>query len=204
MSLTKFNKNDLINIIKENDNLLTIKELLNIINYKFNDLYIDKFWDNIKDDKDIYVDIEMIKLMGYKSEENKENKRQYLNLLKENFEENKDYKFMNSNEFREYSKCSLTPFENQNLNPHNKVKNLLVTPDCFKLSLMLLRTEKAKEIREYYVELEKIFKFYLEYQNEYQNEYQKYQLLLTEEKISYQDKLLQDKNKELLKLKEKK
>jgi MSV199 domain-containing protein/Meiotically Up-regulated Gene 113 (MUG113) protein len=203
MSLTKFNKDNLINIIKENDNLLTVEELLTIVNYAIKKIYFDIFWNNIKDDKDIYIDNEMIKYMGYSDVDINASKRCYLNILKENFKENIDYKLINNKEFNESTKCGMTHLENSNLNTHNKVKHLLVTPDCFKLSLMLLRTEKAKEIREYYVELEKIFKFYLEYQNEYQ----KYQLLLSEEKheeleekISYQDKLLQEnanKNKVL-------
>lgn len=45
---------------------------------------------------------------------------------------------------------------------------MIVSTDCFKQSLMLLRTNKAKEIRKYYIELEKIFKFYLQYQAKYQ------------------------------------
>lgn len=50
----------------------------------------------------------------------------------------------------------------------NKTKHLIVSPDCFKQSLMMLRTDKAKEIKKYYIELEKIFKFYLQYQTKYQ------------------------------------
>jgi MSV199 domain-containing protein/T5orf172 domain-containing protein len=185
MSLTKFNKDDLINIIKENDNLLSIKELLNKKNYEFNNLYIDKFYENIKDDKDIYVDTEMIKLMGFNRSEIKKNKQDYINILKDNFEENIDYKLINNKEFNESSKCQIMTLENSNLNTHNKVKHLLVSPDCFKQSLMLLRTNKSKEIRKYYIELEKIFKYYLEYQNLYKDN----QLLLSE------DKIIKDKQK---------
>jgi hypothetical protein len=35
---------------------------------------------------------------------------------------------------------------------------------------MLLKTNKSKEIKKYYIELERIFKFYLDYQNQYKNQ----------------------------------
>ena len=58
--------------------------------------------------------------------------------------------------------------ENIEVNTHNKTKHLIVSPDSFKQSLMIVKTNKAKEIRKYYTELEKIFKFYLQYQSKYQ------------------------------------
>lgn len=61
-----------------------------------------------------------------------------------------------------------TYIENNDINTSNKTKHLIVSPDCFKQSLMILKTNKSKEIKKYYIELEKIFKFYLQYQNKYQ------------------------------------
>jgi hypothetical protein len=52
----------------------------------------------------------------------------------------------------------------------------------------MVGTKKAKEVKKYYIELEKIFKLYSEYQNKYKDN----QLLLSEEKISYQEKLIED------------
>ena len=43
------------NIININQPILTIKELLNKLNYKYNDIFLDKFWQNIKDDIWIYI-----------------------------------------------------------------------------------------------------------------------------------------------------
>lgn len=156
--------NSLINI---KEPILTIKELLNKLNYEYNDIFIDKFWQNIKDDIWLYIDEDMLKYIGYIRSENKKNKQDYLNLLKENFEYNIDYKLMFSKEFHDFSKCHNLTLRNNIKNEHNKVKHLIVSPDCFKQSLMLLKTKKSKEIKKYYIELEKIFKFYLEYQNEY-------------------------------------
>lgn len=164
MSLSTLNMNKIIDIDNE---MLSVKEILKIVNYNINDIYIDKFWDSIKGDKWIYIDNEMLAWMGFNRSEIKKNKQDYINLLKDNFEELSDYKSLNSKEFNNISKCQTSVLENVEINNHNKVKHLIVSQDCFKQSLMLLKTEKSKEIKKYYVESEKIFKFYLEYQNQY-------------------------------------
>ena len=156
--------NNLVNIDKP---LLSIKELLTNINYQYNDVFFDNFWQNIKDDIWIYIDDNMLKYIGYNRLENKKNKQDYLNILKENFDIDIDYKLLFANQFKEFSKSYKLTLRNEYINDHNKVKHLIVSPDCFKQSLMLLRTKKATEIKKYYIELEKIFKFYLEYQNKY-------------------------------------
>jgi hypothetical protein len=112
----------------------------------------------------------MLKYIGYSEIDINSAKRTYLILLKDNFEEQIDYKLLNSKEFLNNPKCVITHLENSNINTHNKVKHLIVSPDCFKQSLMLLKTNKAKEIKKYYIELEKVFKLYLEYQNQYKNQ----------------------------------
>ena len=158
--------NDIININKP---LLTVKELLNKLNCQYNTLFLDKFWNNIKDDMWIYIDDNMLKYIGYNRSEYKKNKQDYLNILKDNFEFDNDYKLLFSKDFEEFSKCQKLALSNSIINEHNKVKHLIVSPDCFKQSLMLLKTEKSKEIKKYYIELEKVFKLYLEYQNQYKN-----------------------------------
>jgi hypothetical protein len=56
-------------------------------------------------------------------------------------------------EFNNFLSRSEVHLENNvKINEHNKVKHIIVTSDCFKLSLMLLQTNKSKEIRKYYIE----------------------------------------------------
>ena len=78
------------NIININQPILTIKELLNKLNYKYNDIFLDKFWQNIKDNIWIYIDDCMLKYMGYNSIEIFKEKQNYYDLIKRNFEENID------------------------------------------------------------------------------------------------------------------
>jgi hypothetical protein len=62
-SIVNFKYSDLIN---SNNQLLTIKELLISIGYNSDNLYIDRFWNSIQDDKWIYLDRELILWLDYK------------------------------------------------------------------------------------------------------------------------------------------
>ncbi len=194
MSTLKINNN----IININQPILTVKELLNKLNYKYNDIFLDRFWQNIKDDIWIYIDEEMLKYIGYSEIDINSSKRTYLILLKDNFEEQNDYKLLNSKEFLKNSKCVITHLENSNINTHNKVKHLIVSPDCFKQSLMLLKTNKSKEIKKYYIELEKVFKFYLEYQNEYR----KLELENNKKELEEKENIINEQKEEINNVKE--
>jgi phage anti-repressor protein len=108
------------------------------------------------------------KYIGYYDIDINSSKRAYIIILKDNFEEENDFKLLNNKEFIDISKCIIMHLENIEINNHNKTKHLIISPDCFKQSLMLLKTKKSKDIRSYYIELEKIFKFYLQYQNLHQ------------------------------------
>ena len=180
-----------VDIININNDFLTIKELLKEVKYEYNDLYIDKFWENIQYDKWIYIDNNILSWLGYSNIDIISSKRAYIIILKDNFEKDIDYKIINNKEFKEHSKCMDMHLENIEISDHNRTKHLIISPDCFKQSLMMIKTNKAKEIRKYYIELEKIFKFYLQYQAKYQ-ELQNKQ---TQEK-------LENKNAELAKNKQ--
>jgi uncharacterized C2H2 Zn-finger protein len=169
--LKNININD---ILHKNDNLLTIKELLIKINYDINNIYIDIFWDNIADDKWIYIDNELILWLDYK--DINKGKEKIIKFLKSNFILEDDYKILSNVEYNNstknnYSFCSPAAGK-QNINEekrgaHNK-QYIIISPDCFKELCMLVGTLKSKEIKKYYIELEKIFKFYLQYQAKYQ------------------------------------
>ena len=166
MSLTVANIPSIINISQK---LLTVKELLAAIDYKIDDLYIDKFWDNIQNDKWIYIGENMLEWIGYDSVDEYKLKERYISLITKHFTETQDYLHLTASE----AKSFYSPFKGRietppDFNTHNKAKHLIVSPDCFKESLMRIETSKANQIRKYYLQIEKVFKFYLQYQSQYQ------------------------------------
>ena len=149
--------------------LLTVKELLNVVGYEYNELYIDKFWENVEHDKWIYIGENMLEWIGYQTVKDTQAKEMYVRLIAKHFVQKQDYNYLSASEAKKFYCTTSGAIEfPSNFNTHNKAKHLIVSPDCFKESLMLMETAKAKEIRRYYVQLEKIFKFYLQYQSKYQ------------------------------------
>lgn len=148
---------------------LSVKDLLDSIDYKIDALYIDRFWDSIENDKWIYIGGHMLDWIGYDNRIENKPKERYLYLISKHFQDEQDYMHLTATQAKHYfspqaGQGDLPP----DFNTHNKAKHLILSPDCFKESLMLIETSKAKQIRKYYIEVEKIFKFYLKYQNEYQ------------------------------------
>ena len=157
MSIVGLKNIDLTTLINQNKKLLTVKELLTTVNYNVNNIYIDRFWDSIKDDKWIYLDNELILWLEYK--DIKRGKDSIVKLLKRNFQENNDYKILNNNEFDINNFCSAIMasknLEEEKRGIHNK-QYIITSPDCFKELCMHVGTSKSKEIKKYYIELEKI------------------------------------------------
>jgi len=157
------------NIINQTINMLSLKELLEVIDYDINNIYLDKFWNSIEDDKWIYLDNDTILWLGY--QDIRRGKDNICKLLKRNFIEIDDYKILNHNEFilEKFLDATMASrnVDDEKRGIHNK-QYIITSPDCFKELCMHVGTEKAKEIKRYYINLEKVFKFYLEYQNQYQ------------------------------------
>lgn len=134
--------------------------------FEIENLYIDKFWSSIADDKWIYVGEEMLQWMGYETVRDRQAKRLYVDLLSAHFSQD-GYKRLNASEFKESYGTTYGAIElPSDFNGHNRTRHLLVSPDCFKESLMMLRTERATQIRKYYITLEKVYKAYMRTLNE--------------------------------------
>jgi hypothetical protein len=117
MSIINLKNIELNNIINLDNSILTIKELLNSINYNLDNLYIDRFWDSIQNDKWIYLDNELILWLEYK--DMKIGKEKIIKFLKRHFIENEDYKILNHTEFNINNFC-FTAAEEQNLNEEKR------------------------------------------------------------------------------------
>ncbi len=180
--------------------LETNKELSNYIttyHSQLDNIYIDKFWSSINNKQWIYADDILIEWVGY---HNNCAKQKYTNLIKDNFKKEIDYKTYDYEEINNIFHSSLGMNENNKeilefkdklKEVHNRTIHLILSPKCFKKSLMMIRTEKADKIREYYIDIEEVClefnKFLLENKNkeleEEKEKNKKHTFRLIQEKI---------------------
>ena len=155
------------------DSQLSISEFIDKYNYDINPIYIDKFWENISNNEWLYADDELINWIGFNQSNGKQ---KYIDLIKNNFKVNDDYQIYNydqvnkifhiSQKIYEHKK-EILPFKDRILkNLHNRTLYVIIHPRCFKKSLMMIKTEKANQIRDYYVDIEEIYLNYMKYQLE--------------------------------------
>ena len=163
------NKIDINNILSQYNRLLSITDLLYIINYDLNKLYIDKFWNNIESDSWIYLDEELIQWFGYK--EIKESKRILINFIKQSDED--EYKILNNEDYKKFIMCDthMMVCAAHTIDYHYNYQHIYVSSDCFKRVCFKVGTKKSEDIINYYIEVEKIFKFYIKYTLEF-NKYE--------------------------------
>ena len=124
--------------------------------YTFDEYFIDKFWNSIQNNIWVYIDNEMLIWMGYSNYDIKKGKLSYSKILESNFEENIEYKHINNKEFNDISKSFMKDLDNMDINLHNRTTHIILSSKCFKKSLMMIRTEKANQIRYYYVDIEEL------------------------------------------------
>ena len=150
-------------IINKYDYQLNIFEFAKEIDHDVNELNGDEFWNSIESYKWIYIDNDVLIWIGYPKFEIKKNKQNYIKLLNKQFDEGIEYKYINNKEFKEIYLGTIVSPRTIDINTHNKTKHLIVSPDCFKESLMMLKTDIAKNIRKLYISNGKLFKSYYKY-----------------------------------------
>ena len=100
--------------------------------------------------KENYIDNEIII--------NFNNVCKWLNVLKENL---KKILIKNFEEMFDYTITKKT-IKHKNSSGASVSEEILITPNCFKELCMISQTKKAKEVRKYFIELEKLIKRYFE------------------------------------------
>ena len=131
--------------------LLNVYEFIRMFEYDVDKLYIDRFWDSIDKNDWVNVDKDTLRWIGYSHSRDRDNKRKYLDLLSSNFVEGKDFNQTSGDNF---DGCVLKDAA---------IWVIRVRAKAFKKSLLMLRTQRAGEIREYYLLIEEIFMDYSKY-----------------------------------------
>jgi phage anti-repressor protein len=189
----------IITALKLND-LLTIEEFIRITAYPIDAFMIDKFWNTLEEGQLIYVDDELISWMGYSSLTQKERKKHFVESISKYFDE-KEYYIYDNKKYSLFLEAGKTASK---FYPQIKTgrgyattKHLLLTSDCLKTMMMSINTNKAKQIRRYYLELEKVFKLYSNYQSQLREREREQQLLESKKLIEEKDKFISEKEQQL-------
>jgi hypothetical protein len=135
---------------------LTVMDVLSFVStfkYDIDQLYIDKFWASIDKNDWIAIDYDMLRWMGYNYTRDRKNKEIYLELLANNFVQPKDYDIVSRGEWQH------RPVNGAALN------TIVIRARSFKKSLMMIRTERAGQVRDYFLALEELVLDYMKYTN---------------------------------------
>jgi hypothetical protein len=158
--------------------LLTMKEFINITEFNIHAETFDILFMNINDEgMPIYIDDGMLDWMGYSKKEN------LLKQINRNFEEENDYKILKNTAYKGFLEetpnnikdLHMAEFKSNFPEPASgasarSIKHLIVMPDAFRSLCMMINTEKGKQIRKYYITLEKLIKAYNLYQTIYRGQ----------------------------------
>jgi hypothetical protein len=141
-----------------------------------NESYVDTFFHNLQSDIPIYMSEQMIEYFGYKGSK-KHQMESVKKIINDNFLDYKNnlyFEYDNKQyiEFRKEKEGMLSNVNNlDKLYPLKtgknicKLKHILIAPKLFKRLLMLCNTEKGKQVRNYYIDLEEAIFLYVLYQS---------------------------------------
>ena len=187
------NKNKIIQKLVDSSRveMLTLNEFVQEIKYDLDNYAYNKLYHSIKDDIPIYLDNELIQWMGFSGILKHQKEALFKLIEKYNISyiefSNKVYtNFWSRNISTPQSQQNDTQNTNNNNNKNNELdtsliypdpksfnvkatttKHILIMPDDFKMIIMRLPTRRGEMICRYYITLEKLVKFYTEYQREF-------------------------------------
>jgi phage anti-repressor protein len=158
--------------------LMTIKEFIDTTEFNINPETFDILFMNINDeDIPIYIDDAMLDWMGYSRNDS------LIKHINRNFEEGIEYKNLKNNKYKEFLDEETNKFKDTQVagfksnfpkpatgSSARSIKHLIVMPDAFRSLCMMINTEKGKQIRKYYITLEKLIKSYNLYQTIYRGQ----------------------------------
>ena len=169
--------------IIESVKLLTMKEFIDITKFNIHLETFDILFMNINDEgMPIYVDENMLNWMGYTRIDTIQ-KHMFRNFII-----NDDYKILKNNDYklflkeerqknRYYMDTFNSNFPEPSTGPSARSKtHLIIMPESFKSLCMMIGTKKSRQIKQYYLTLEKLIQSYFIYQCVFNNLYYKKEL----------------------------
>ncbi len=131
--------------------LMDIHKFIDTFQYSIDKLYVDKFWNGLRRVEWVLVDYPLLRWMGYKQARERDNHAEYLNMLRHNFNE-EDHFYI----------ASKSDIEKRGGKPAQR-NTIVVRLRVFKKTLMMLRTHKANDVRDYFISVDDLMIDYVDY-----------------------------------------
>ena len=145
--------------------MLTIQEFMKKNNHRLNLLFVDKFWNNIQDDKPILIDDQIVRWLTGNQNSKIHNSRKNIKDKIKKF--NLDYKIISYNEVLKLKEFNKNNFETKQKKYLRQMKFILINLFDFKMLCMMSNTIYGHQIKVYFIQIENILKHYLFYQCQY-------------------------------------
>jgi hypothetical protein len=141
--------------------LLDIMEFIQVTKFKLNMVMFNYFWQVMVGNHRMHLVEEVFEWFGYEGEYRKQ-RENFIRMLKRN-----EIAFTELTQKDKEIELYPTIKEELALLPHEgaraSVKFLIMEPDNMKMAIMQLKTKNGHIIRQYYIDLEKLLKMYVEY-----------------------------------------
>jgi hypothetical protein len=184
----------LLALEKSPEELMDILTFVREVNFEIRDnLGFDVLWDSVSGKQFTYVGELLLKWMGYEGD--RKIKQNFIDLLDRNDIEYQEIGFQDPL-IEQFPKIQE---EIENMAPMHlaRKKWLIMEPDNFKEAVMCLTTRRSKEIRKYYLHLEKLVQLYGAYTSQFREKKLKDQIKVNEDyTLLLQDLMTDDQKRE--------
>lgn len=114
-------------------------------------LYIDRFWESMYNDRWLYIDSEIVRWIGYDDPQIRTGKDYILRKLRKHFIETKHFKLVKLEDADECKHIPTIDFDTIH------AKHLLIVElDTFKELLLTMSSPKARQVQKYFIQVEKL------------------------------------------------
>ena len=141
--------------------LLDILKFIDVVDFKLNKTMFDYFWQIVVENQCSMITTLILEWFGYEGDARVQ-RQNFKRMLK-----NSNICYRELTQKDEELKAYPRALEELHLLPHEGARScakfLVMEPDDFKRALMQLKTKKSNEIRDYYMDMEKLLKLYVEY-----------------------------------------
>ena len=149
----------ILRALAEGHCLLDICKFIKVTEFKLNMVMFDYFWQVMVGNTGLHLGTRVLEWFGYEGDY-KIQKQNFIRMLKNN-------KISYSELTQKDKEIDLYPtIQNEIAALPSNVQNskfLIMEPDDIKMAIMQLKTKNGHIIRQYYIDLEKLIKLYVEY-----------------------------------------